>query len=615
MPQNVQYIISLRDQYSAKAAKATKATAGLNKMVAGLGVTMGAAGLAMAFANVVKVGAKFEKTMSSVKAISGATNMDFIRMGDQAEKLGNSTQFSATQAGEGMEFLSMAGFNTMQTMKAMPGVLDLAAAGAVDLGFAADTASNVLTQFGLKASEIGKVNDILVSTSSKANTNIQQLAEGLKYAGTTSKILNMPLSETSAALGVLADAGLQGSMGGTSFNMALLEMGKSTSPVVKKLKALGVETLDSNGNFVGLTESLRRMEAKGVDAKKALSIFGTRSGRAMGTLIEAGSEAVQELDDLNKASEGVAKRIAKMKMDNLAGDMTTLKSATQGFAISLSKKMNPRMRGSLKLVTKLVRGMDKMVKVPLSDNIRKQRTEFNALIGVLQNVNTSESTRKDAMAKLNTEYKEFLPNLITEKTTTEELAAAKAAANKEFLKELKFQAQRDIFQDIFQKAGGLEKRLNEYELQNELLKAQAEEYNNLTGAEKTAARAARGFLGDPTIEANQIIQSNNKVIARLKAKLDPLSKQLMRMKESGFGQDAAGGIIKNKVVTDGDPAAESLMSKITSAAPKIFNINIENLIDEFNINTKNLTESAPQTKELILKTVLEALNDTQINYR
>ncbi len=110
MAQNVKYVLSLKDQYSAKAAKATKMTRGLTKATAALGVTMGVAGLVMGFAQVVKIGAEYEKTMSSVKAISGATSSQFLQMSDQAERLGATTQFSAKQAGEGMEFLSMAGF-------------------------------------------------------------------------------------------------------------------------------------------------------------------------------------------------------------------------------------------------------------------------------------------------------------------------------------------------------------------------------------------------------------------------------------------------------------------------------------------------------------------------
>ena len=241
----------------------------------------------------------FEKEMSNVKALTQATDSQFAELKSQAEQLGKSTAFTAKQAAEGMGFLAMAGLDNTKIMEAMPGVLDLAAAGSIDLAQAADIASNVLTQFGLSASEMNRVNDVLASTSTKSNTNIQQLAEGLKYAGTTAKILNIPLEETNAVLGVLANAGLQGSMGGTSLNTALLEMSRTSSGAVKELNKLGVITHNSQGKFVGLTNILKQFEQQNISSTQVLDIFGARGGRAMGTLIEAGSEAVISLTTLN----------------------------------------------------------------------------------------------------------------------------------------------------------------------------------------------------------------------------------------------------------------------------------------------------------------------------
>jgi len=300
----------------------------------------------------------FEKEMSNVKALTQATDSQFAELKSQAEQLGKSTAFTAKQAAEGMGFLAMAGLDNTKIMEAMPGVLDLAAAGSIDLAQAADIASNVLTQFGLSASEMNRVNDVLASTSTKSNTNIQQLAEGLKYAGTTAKILNIPLEETNAVLGVLANAGLQGSMGGTSLNTALLEMSRTSSGAVKELNKLGVITHNSQGKFVGLTNILKQFEQQNISSTQVLDIFGARGGRAMGTLIEAGSEAVISLTTLNEQANGLSKNIAETKLDNLQGDVVKLQSAYQGLVITLQKELGGSMRKVIQNVTTLVQKIE-----------------------------------------------------------------------------------------------------------------------------------------------------------------------------------------------------------------------------------------------------------------
>ena len=158
MPRNVEYIIQLRDKFTKNLKGANRAVDSMNKSTRALTSSLraltpaiGAVGIGLVFREGIKVAIDFEKQMSNVKALTGATGDEFNGLKKQAEDLGKSTAFSAKEAAEGMGFLAMAGFNTEKIMKSMPGVLDLAAAGSLDLGKAADIASNVLTQFGISA--------------------------------------------------------------------------------------------------------------------------------------------------------------------------------------------------------------------------------------------------------------------------------------------------------------------------------------------------------------------------------------------------------------------------------------------------------------------------------
>lgn len=621
----VEYILILNDKFSRKAKNANKAASVLKSTMKALVPVAGVAGMGMAFGKTVQVASQFEKQMAEVAAISQATRSQFLALESQAEGLGATTAFSAKQASEAMTFLSMAGFKVNDTMKAMPGVLDLAAAGSVDLAFAADTASNVLTQFGLAAEEMGRVNDVIVSTTSKANVNVNQLAEGLKYTGTTAKILKMPLEETAAALGVLGNAGLQGSMGGTSLNFALLEMSRSSSKVSKDLAKLGVQTKGADGNFVGLTNILSQFEEKGIGAGKVLDIFGARAGRAMGTLVEAGADAVAELTDLNKESEGLAKRIAKLKLDNLAGDMTIFKSATQGAAISLGKRMNPAMRSSIQFATKLVSGFNDLVKVPLSDTLRKDKFEFNSLINTLQRAESSVDAKKIAVAKLNEKYKEYVGELITEKTTEKELTEIRKRGNDELLKRIRIQARKELIEEEEKKANEFITKVIELE---DVISTYQEKL-------KTASKQ-KGYSVDLTgniVETRSDFERYHSSIRGLQNRIDNLNAKAQKFADNARRMIEAGGVeitdeddeddggnggnggTDTEVTTKTDKATDNLLTKITSAAPKVFNINIENLIDDFTIKTENIKESTPQVKEMIMRTVLESLNDAQLNYK
>src|SRR5690606_24113696 len=143
---------------------------------------------------------------------------------DLAKELGATTRFSATEAAQGMEFMALAGWNTQQTMAALPGVLNLAAAAGMDLARASDIVTDTMSAFGLEAERATYVADQFAAAQSKSNTSVEQLGEAMVNVAPTAANLGMTLGDTSAALGMLADQGIKGGRAGTTLNAVLSDI-------------------------------------------------------------------------------------------------------------------------------------------------------------------------------------------------------------------------------------------------------------------------------------------------------------------------------------------------------------------------------------------------------
>ena len=288
---------------------------------------------------VIQTGAGFDSAMARVGAVSGASGEDLLALREQAKELGKSTVWSSSQAAEGQQYLAMAGFNKEQILKSMPGMLDLASAGGIDLGSAADIGSNILTGMGLDASEMGRVGDVLVNTFTKSNTNLTMLGETMKYAAPVAKSLGVSVEEAAAMAGKLGDAGIQGSMAGTTLRTVMLRLSAPSKEGAKALDALGVKTTDAAGNMRKMPEilaDLNKAMAKMPEAQKAAytkAIFETEAMSGAFVLMEqAGKGALQEFISSVKKS-GTAKEVAAKQNDNLLGDYKGLTSALEGLTI------------------------------------------------------------------------------------------------------------------------------------------------------------------------------------------------------------------------------------------------------------------------------------------
>lgn len=319
---------------------------------AGKNLTMTVSAPLAAFgALALKTAGDFQAGMNQVAAVSGATGKQLTELKDQAKLLGETTQFSATQAAEGMGFLAQAGFEANEILAAMPKTLELAAASQMSLGDTADTVSNILAGYNLEVKDLGRVNDVLVKAFTSSNTNLQQLGEAMKFAGPIASAAGVGFEEAAAALGLMGNAGIQASMAGTSLRGAIAKSLSPTTEVAAKMKALGLNFKDAKGKLLPLVDIIRQLGPHAKDAGLLMEIFGLRAGPAMAALIGQGADKLQEFTDQLKNAGGTSARIAAVQMAGFNGAMKEMKSAFEGVLIALGES------GMIDLFTDLAKSM------------------------------------------------------------------------------------------------------------------------------------------------------------------------------------------------------------------------------------------------------------------
>ena len=267
------------------------------------GVTAVGVGLVGFMRNAVNEFAEFEDKMVQVKAKSHATGLQFSQLTSLAKKMGSATRFSAIQVASSMEFLAQAGLSANDVLTATPGIIQLATAANMDLARAGDIATNIMSQFGIKAKDLGRVNNVLVATTTSANTNIEQLSEAFKYLGPTARSYGVSLEETAAVVGILGISGLQGTIATQALGTSLIRLAKPTKEVRSTLVNLGISTFDATGKFVGMHNLMEQIEDKTKNMTQRMrsntvaSIFGARAYKTMNTLLETGSVAFKNYTD------------------------------------------------------------------------------------------------------------------------------------------------------------------------------------------------------------------------------------------------------------------------------------------------------------------------------
>ena len=341
----------------------------LEKMSTTAFTAIGAAAVA-GFGAAIKVGGDFEEAMSSVSAISMATAEEYEMLSNAAREMGETTKFSATQCANALEYLSLAGYSAKESVEALPYVLNLAAAGGMDLAYASDLLTDSMAVMGLGISDMGNFSDQLAMAASKANTSVQQLGEAVLVAGGQAKLAGMSTDQMNTALSILADKGIKGSEGGTALRNVLKNLYTPTSAAAKVMKSLGIETSDANGNLIKAQDVLKQLKSK-LDALAPAKrieamgdIFDTRTIAAANALLDDCGDRWNELTDYLNNCDGAASDMAKTMNDNLKGDLTILSSAAEGLGITFYDTFSGKARGAVQMATNAVSGLTEKLKNP-----------------------------------------------------------------------------------------------------------------------------------------------------------------------------------------------------------------------------------------------------------
>lgn len=333
------------DEVGQKMESVGNSIAGAGKSMMPLTLAIGGVGTAA-----VKTAADFDAGMSQVAAISGATGDDLEAPRDKAREMGSKTKFSASEAASAMEYMAMAGWKTGDMLGGIEGIMNLAAASGEDLATTSDIVTDALTAFGLSAEDSGHFADILAAASSNANTNVSMMGETFKYCAPIAGALGFSAEDTAEAIGLMANAGIKSTQAGTALRTI---MNNLTGEVKISGKAIGdvtIATTNADGSmrdlsdiladcrtaFSGLSESEKAQAAETLVGKNAMSGFLA--------LMNAAPEDIDKLSNAIDNCDGTAESMAVTMQDNLAGQLTILKSQLEELAISFGEILMPAIR-------------------------------------------------------------------------------------------------------------------------------------------------------------------------------------------------------------------------------------------------------------------------------
>ena len=305
----------------------------------------------------------FDGALNQFKAVSGATDEQMLAMQQQAKDLGATTMFSAQQAAEAQSFLAMAGLEVDQVMRALPDTLNLAAAGNLDLGRAADLATNVMSGMNLQVKDLGMVTDVMAQIAASANTNVDQFGEAMQYASAQAVDSGLNIQTTAAAIGVLSNRGIQGSRAGTSLRTALAQLnqkgekaGGTITTLNGKLLDHSIQILDAKGKMLPLTQVLDNLGKAGLTSGQMLALGGQEGGSALSNLVK-GKDELKGLEDALFQAGGAAAEMARVQQEGITGLKTQFVSAVDGMWIALGQRFAPVMAKVIKASTESARAI------------------------------------------------------------------------------------------------------------------------------------------------------------------------------------------------------------------------------------------------------------------
>lgn len=336
---------------------------------------------------VTKVGADFESAMSEVSAISGATGDELDALTQKAKEMGASTKFSASESAEAFKYMAMAGWETSDMLDGISGVMNLAAASGEDLAEVSDIVTDAITAFGLQASDSAHFADVLAAASNSANTNVAMLGGSFKYVAPVAGALGYSIEDVSVALGMMANSGIKAEQAGTSMRAILSRLAKPTEEVNNAFSELGISASEAltnaDGSMKPLSETIEILRGRmsGLDeatkASVASGIAGTEAMSGLLAIVNSSDADFEKLTESIANADGTAQRMAETMEDNLEGAITIMKSAVEGFGISLYETFSVKAKDGVKTLTDYISRLQKAFE---SGGMQGLLTEFDSVM-------------------------------------------------------------------------------------------------------------------------------------------------------------------------------------------------------------------------------------------
>ena len=331
--------------FKAQMARATASVEKHKKAIMAVGIASGIAfaGMARAISGAVATFAKFETKLVKTAAIIGTSGGEMGELENRARSLARTTQFSATEVAGAMQFLAQAGAGFEGTMAAIEPTLTLAAAGMIDVARAADITTNVMAAFGLETDQLAMAGDIMISAATGANTSLEQLGEAFKFVGPVAESVGHSLEETTAAMALMGNVGIQSTMAGTAMRGAIVRLIKPSGEAAGVIARLGLRVKTSSGKLVSMVSVIKQLETSGAKTADIMTLFGLRAGPAMAGLLKQGSEKLAEFTDRLRKSGGTAALIMKKVSETFAFQTAILKSNFEEVQIAIGQALTPAL--------------------------------------------------------------------------------------------------------------------------------------------------------------------------------------------------------------------------------------------------------------------------------
>lgn len=353
--------------------RAERAMGGLSGALRGMGQMAALAAAAVGgigLTRVITESSQYERALSSLRAVSQATNTEMSQFAETARELGATSPYSATESVQAMEALSSAGLKTTDVLTTIKPALSLASAGQLELAAAAELGATTLNQFNLGASEFQRVADVLATGAAVGATNVSELGVGLRQVGVIASQSGIDLESTTAALVALSDAGLRGEQGGTALRGVLSGLSKDSGEAAEVMTRLGI-----TGSTVA--ERFEQLKESNISADDALTLFGEEA-RAAGNILGTTGDKVAEVTDKLRNAEGAVDEMAATIEDNLIGDLRQLTSALSEAALQAGSDsgLNGQLRILTQSMTEFVSEVNEMPKAALLQETKRYWDEL-----------------------------------------------------------------------------------------------------------------------------------------------------------------------------------------------------------------------------------------------